>query len=77
MANSKKIGGDKLLLGLISAFRLLVLELAEKGLIDAEEYAQKLEELAGTHRQEGDPNGLSDAIHALSEHIQTSIINDR
>jgi hypothetical protein len=52
------------------------IELSNKGVINANEFVSKLQEIAITHRETGDPNKLADAIHALSEHIHESIVND-
>jgi hypothetical protein len=73
---SPKIPGDRLVLGLISVVRTLILELEKRGVLDAEEFAAILQQTAATHRRAGDPNNLADAIHALSEHLQTSIVPD-
>jgi hypothetical protein len=64
-----KIPGDRLVLGLISVVRTLIVELSEKGLIDSQDFVAKLQELAIAHREAGDPNNLADAIHAISEHL--------
>jgi hypothetical protein len=55
-----------MLLALISAFRTLVLDLSRRGVIDADEF--------GLHREAAYPNNLADAIHALSEHLQDSVV---
>ncbi len=68
----EKIPGDRLLLGLISAFRTLVLELSKRGVIDADEFANILQGTAIAHRESGDPNNLASAIHAISEHLYVS-----
>ncbi len=70
-----KIPGDKLVLGLLSAFRTLVLELSKKGAIDASEFAWVLKETASAHRESGDPNNLANAIDAIAEQITGSIID--
>ena len=67
-----QIPGDRLILALLSSFETLVLELDRRGILDAEEFASNLQTVASTHREAGDPNNLADAIHAISEHIQTS-----
>jgi hypothetical protein len=74
---SAKVPGDRLVLALISAFRTLVLELSKRGVLDAEDFATMLQQTAVAHREAGDPNNLADAIHALSEHLQISNVNDR
>lgn len=69
---STKIPGDRLFLGLISVVRTLILDLSEKGLLDSDEFIQKLQQVAIAHREVGDPNNLADAIHAISEHLAVS-----
>ena len=64
-----------MVLGLLSAFRTLVLELSRKGAIDAREFASVLKETALTHREGGDPNNLANAIDAIAEQITGSIID--
>lgn len=72
MEPTKKIPGDRLVLGMLSAFRTLVFMLAKKEVIDLDEYVTSLQQIAAEHRQTGDPNNLADAIHAISIHIQAS-----
>jgi hypothetical protein len=67
-----KIPGDRLVLGMLSAVRTLVLLLAKNGAIDLDEYVTFLQQIAAEHRQTGDPNNLANAIHATSIHIQAS-----
>jgi hypothetical protein len=73
MDTGKKIPGDRLLLGLLSAFRTLVMELSKNGVLDHNEFVHVLEQTAETHRETGDPNRLADAIHAISLQIATSV----
>jgi hypothetical protein len=47
MTTTTKIPGDRLVLALISAFRALVVELSNKGVIDADEFASKLQSCDG------------------------------
>ena len=68
-----KVPGDRLLLGLISAFRTLVLELDKRGALDAHEFVTTLQQTAITHREAGDPNNLANAIHSISEHLHDSV----
>jgi hypothetical protein len=68
-----KISGDRLLLGLLSAFRTLVVELSNKGVLDQDEFARLLQETAEAHRNSGDPNRLADAIGAISQQISGSV----
>lgn len=67
---------DRLLLALISVVRTLVLDLSKKGVLDADEFVFALQQVAITHRETGDPNNLADAIHAISEHLHESIVDD-
>ena len=69
----KKISGDRLLLGLLLAFRTLVMELSKYGVLDHNEFVHVLQQTAETHRENGDPNRLADAIHAISLQIATSV----
>ena len=69
---SEKIPGDRLVLALISVFRTLILELSKRKLIDADEFANVVQQTALAHREAGDPNNLANAIHAISEHLYTS-----
>ncbi len=72
---SAKIPGDRLVLAMISVFRTLILDLSEKGLLDADEFILKLQQTAIAHREVGDPNNLANAIHAISEHLAASDIS--
>ena len=58
MDKSGKIPGDRLLLGLLSAFRTLVMELSKNGALDHNEFAYILQQTADAHRETGDPNRL-------------------
>jgi hypothetical protein len=60
---------------MISVFRTLILDLSEKGLLDADEFILKLQQTAIAHREVGDPNNLANAIHAISEHLAASDIS--
>jgi hypothetical protein len=73
MDTSKKIPGDRLLLGLLSAFRTLVMELSKNGVLDQNDFVHVLQQTADAHRESGDPNRLADAIHAISLQIATSV----
>lgn len=70
---TKKVPGDRLLLGLLSAFRTLVVELSNRGVLDQDEFARILQETADAHRKSGDPNRLADAIGAISRQISSSV----
>jgi hypothetical protein len=70
-----KIPPDRLLLALISVVRTLVVELSNKGVMDANEFVAALQQIAITHRDAGDPNNLADAIHLISEHLQDSMLD--
>lgn len=72
MAKSK-VPPDRLLLGMVSVVRTLVLELDRRGVLDQEEFVTILETTAAAHREAGDPNNLADAIHMLAEHMAVSI----
>ena len=72
MESTQKIPGDRLVLGMLSAFRTLVWALSKNGAIDTDEYVTALQQTATEHRQAGDPNNLADAIHAISIHILSS-----
>jgi hypothetical protein len=73
MQSTPKIRGDRLVLGLLSSFRTLILELSKRGVLDYREFASLLEETAAAHRETGDPNDLASAIHAIAEQILTSV----
>ena len=60
------------MLGMISAFRTLVVMLDKNGALDLDDYVTALQQIAAEHRQTGDPNNLANAIHAISIHIQGS-----
>ena len=77
MQSSAKIPGDRLVLGLLSAFRTLVLELSKTGAIDHREFVAVLEQTAEAHRQSGDPNNLAAAIHAIAEQIASSVLSPK
>lgn len=70
--DQKKIAGDRLVLGMLSVMRTLVLELHKNGAIDLTNFVTVVEQTAAAHREVGDPNNLADAIHAISEHIASS-----
>ena len=72
MEPTQKIPGDRLVLGMLSAFRTLVLALSKNGSIDLDEYVTALQQTAAEHRQAGDPNNLANAIHAISMPILSS-----
>ena len=72
MAPTQKIPGDRLVLGMLSAFRTLVWALSKNGAIDLDEYITALQQTAAHHRQTGDPNNLANAIHAISQHLLES-----
>ena len=72
MEPTQRIPGDRLVLGMLSAFRTLVLQLSENAALDLDEYVTALQQIAAEHRQSGDPNNLADAIHAISMHILSS-----
>jgi hypothetical protein len=72
MESTQKIPGDRLVLGMLSAFRTLVWTLSKDGVIDLDEYVTALQQTATEHRQTGDPNNLANAIHAISVHILSS-----
>ena len=61
-----------MVLGILSAFRTLVLALSKDGVIDLDEYVMSLQQTAAEHRRLGDPNNLANSIHAISMHIQSS-----
>jgi len=70
----KKIRGDRLVLALISVLRTLVLELSKRKVLDADEFVLIVQQTAIAHRETGDPNDLADPIHAISEHLHSSIV---
>jgi hypothetical protein len=74
-AVAEKIRGDRLVLALISVLRTLILELSKRNLIDADESVAIVQQTAITHREAGDPHKLADAIHAISEHLHDSIVD--
>ena len=67
-----RVPADRIVLGLISAFRTLVIELSNAGCLDQEQFVRVLNEVAETHRDHGDPNRLADAIDLIAQHIATS-----
>jgi hypothetical protein len=69
MGKKKPITADRYVLALISAFRMLVLHLSQKGLIDEYEYVSLIQQIAHSRRESGDPNNIADALHSLAEHI--------
>jgi hypothetical protein len=75
MNSGKKIPGDRLVLGLLSAFRTLVLELSNNGALDPNEFVHVLQQTAQAHRESGDLNRLADAIDAISSQIATSMVD--
>jgi hypothetical protein len=68
----QKIPGDRLVLGLFSAFRTLVIELSKTDALDLDRYLQVLDETAEAHESSGDPNRLAAAIRAIRDHIGES-----
>lgn len=73
MADDRKIPGDRLVLGMLSVLRTLVLELSKRGVLDANDFVQTVQETAIAHREAGDPNNLADAIYAISVQLHDSI----
>jgi hypothetical protein len=73
MKENRKIPGDRLVLGMLSVLRTLVIELSKKGVLDATEFVQIVQETAIAHREAGDPNNIADAIHAISMQLHDSI----
>jgi hypothetical protein len=69
MDSKSKIPGDRLVLGMLSVLRTLVLELSRTGALDLDNFVTIVQQTAATHREMGDPNNLADAIHAISMHI--------
>lgn len=69
---SEKIPGDRLLLALISVVRTLVMELSNKGVMDAADFVATLHQLATAHRETGDPNNLASALDAIGDHLEQS-----
>jgi hypothetical protein len=72
MEPTAEIPGDRPVMGLTAAFRILVFMLAKNGAIDLDEYVTSLQQIAAEHRQTGDANNLATAIDAISIHIQSS-----
>jgi hypothetical protein len=72
--SQKRIPADRLLFAMISSLRTLVVMLEKRGILDADEFAETLQQIAAEHRATGDPNNLADAIHAISMHIIESKI---
>lgn len=72
MAERERIPADRLVLGLLSAFRTLVLELEQSGALLEGILAFRLNEIAETHRTHGDPNQIAGALDAIARHIATS-----
>ena len=73
MTDNRKIPGDRLVLGMLSVLRTLVIELSKSGVLDANEFVQIVQETAIAHREAGDPNNLADAIYAISMQLSDSI----
>ncbi|THD70425.1 MAG: hypothetical protein E7813_08340 [Bradyrhizobium sp.] len=73
MTDGRKIPGDRLVLGMLSVLRTLVIELSKRGVLDANEFVHIVQETAIAHREAGDPNNLADAIHAISMQLSDSI----
>lgn len=67
-----KMSADRMLLASISVFRILVLHLERKGVISSAEIISEIMDIAETHRQEGDPNRIADAMDMLAQHIADS-----
>jgi hypothetical protein len=69
MDPKSKIPGDRLVLGMLSVLRTLVIELSRTGALDRDHFVMIVQQTAAAHREAGDPNSLADAIHAISMHI--------
>jgi hypothetical protein len=69
---AEKIRGDRLVLGLISVVRTLILDLSQKGVLDVDDFVFKVRQVAETHREMGDPNDLAGALDAISNLIDES-----
>jgi hypothetical protein len=70
--NTKRIPGDRLVLGMLSAFRTMAILLDNRGALSLDELVLVLQQTAAAHRETGDPNNLADAIHAISQHLAES-----
>ena len=73
MTDTKRIRGDKLVLGTISVLRTLIVELDRVGAIKVDGVLAAIDDTVTTHREHGDPNQLADAIQAIREHISESV----
>ena len=73
MTNAPKIRGDRLVLGMLSVMRTLIVELDKSGAIQLGQFIATVDSTARTHRELGDPNQLADAIQALADHLRGSI----
>jgi hypothetical protein len=67
MVPSKKIPGDRLVLGMLSAFRTMAILLDKRQVLPLDQLVLALQQTASAHRETGDPNNLADAIHAISQ----------
>jgi hypothetical protein len=68
-----KIRGDRLVLGLGSVVRTLIVDSHRRGLLDVDDFVFKVRQVAETHREMGDPNDLADALDAISNLIAESV----
>jgi hypothetical protein len=73
MRSTRKVRGDKLVLGTLSVLRTLILELHKAGAIEITSLLAAIDDSVEAHREQGDPNQLADAIEMIGQHIRDSI----
>jgi hypothetical protein len=61
---TRKVRGDRLLLGTLSVLRTLIFELHKTGAIEIDSLIAAMDDSVSAHREHGDPNQIADAIAA-------------
>lgn len=72
----KPLPADKVAPAILHVMSCLLTELQQAGVIRAEDVIEKCQQGAAAHRAKGDPHGLADAIHAVTEYLMTTVPDD-
>jgi hypothetical protein len=70
---TRKVRGDRLVLGTLSVLRTLIFELHKTGAIEIESLIAAIDDSVSAHREHGDPNRLADAIEMIGQHLRDSV----
>jgi hypothetical protein len=73
MTTKPTIRGDRLILGMLSVIRTLIVELEKAGAIDITVLLAAIDDTVIAHREHGDPNHLAAAIETIAQHLRDSV----